>query len=465
MAARKKSAGHTRKLDAETLVALGAERLAELVLAQADIDPVFARSVRMELAAKDDAGSLAHEIDRRLKTIRRSRGFVEWDKVRPLARELDQLRQTIAGSLAQTSPSIAVEQMRLLLSLAEPLFERVDDSSGIIGQVFRQAGKDLGRLWGRAHVGDIETLAAEVLMLIEADGYGVFDELLDVVSPTLGKEGRAALRKLLLARQTAASADRRRYDYKVGWLLPKLADLDDDVDAYIATVDPTRRNPMLNAEVAERLLNHGRAAEALEWIEAPTDRRHNDRELAALKLRVLEALIRSDEAQVQRRSIFERWLDPDALRAWLRALPAFEDFVAEQDALDHVRDRGDPVQALAFLVNWPDLKRAAHLVGERHADMEGRAYDVLRPAAEILAAETPAAATLLYRRLVMAVLDRATSKYYPYAVGDLAAASSLSDRISDDPSLLSHHEWMEELRRTHGRKTGFWSLVLDRRLH
>jgi hypothetical protein len=67
-----------------------------------------------------------------------------------------------------------------------------------------------------------------VLTLIEADGYGVFDDLLDSVSPALGKDGRAALRKLLLEKQQGAPADsRRRYDYRVGWLLPKLADLDD----------------------------------------------------------------------------------------------------------------------------------------------------------------------------------------------------------------------------------------------
>ena len=167
MAAARKATGRTRKLTAEALVALGAERLAVLILAQAETDPVFARSVRMELAGKDDAGALAHEIDKRLKTIRRSRGFLEWDRVKPLARELDQLRETIAGALAQMSPALAVEQMRLLLSLTEPVFERVDDSSGTVGQVFRQAGDDLGRLWGAARTGSAETLVADALTVIE----------------------------------------------------------------------------------------------------------------------------------------------------------------------------------------------------------------------------------------------------------------------------------------------------------
>ncbi len=460
MATRKKSAGGSRKLGLDAVTGLGVDRLAELVLAQTQADPVFARTVRMALAAKDEGGSLAHEIDKRLKTIRRSRSFIEWDKVKPFARELDQLRQTIVGPLAQTSAVQAVEQMRLLLSLAESVFERADDSSGAIGTVFRQAGQDLGHLWARSGAGDTETLAAEILSLIEADGYGVFDELLDAVSPALGRDGRAAMRRLLLAQKGAVPADRRRHhDFKASWLIRKLADLDDDVDAYIATLDQFRGNALLNAQVAERLIAHGRAAEALDWIEAPTDRGHNDRELAELKLRALEVLKRHDEAQSQRRLIFERWLDAKALRAWLNALPAFEDFAAEQQALDQVRDEGDPIQALAFLINWPDLKRAAQLVCDRHAQMDGRAYDVLRPSAEMLSASAPAAATLLYRGLVTGVLDRAISKYYPYAAKDLAAAASLADRIASAPSLASHGEWVTELIRLHGRKSGFWSLV------
>ncbi|MFC7556378.1 DUF6880 family protein [Pseudoroseomonas wenyumeiae] len=66
----------------------------------------------------------------------------------PLARELDSLRETIAGPLAATDPRAAVAQMRLLLGLADNVFERSDDGSGTLGEVFRQAGAELGRLWG-----------------------------------------------------------------------------------------------------------------------------------------------------------------------------------------------------------------------------------------------------------------------------------------------------------------------------
>lgn len=91
------------------------------------------------------------------------------------------------------------------------------------------------------------------------------------------------------------------------------------------------------------------------------------------------------------------------------------------------------------------------------------AGDMKSRAAQTSVTDAPGAATLFYRRLVTAVLDRATSKYYPYAARDLAAASALADRIMEDPSLEPHGVWMEELRRLHGRKTGFWSLVQSER--
>jgi integrase len=444
---------------AEDLVALGAPRLADLILTQTKVDPVFGRTVRMALAAKDDPSALAHEINKRLKTIRRSTRFLDWDKVRPLAREREQLRQSIIGPLAQQSPRLAAEQMRLFLTLAEAVYERSDDSNGYLGDVFRQGGEDLGALWVRSGDHDPAALAADVLSLIEGDGYGVFDELPESASPALGVEGRAAMRRLLLERQAGLSGEKRRhYDYKVNWLLPALADLDDDVDAYIATVDPQRRNSLYNAQVAQRLINHDRAEEALEWLGAPTDRGHNEREMAGLRLLALEKLKQPEKAQAERRLIFERWLDPDILRAWLKGLPDFEDFEAEQEALDFVGRHPAATLALAFLVDWSDLKRASELVRNRLDHLDGRDYTVLRPAAETLAIDYPAAATILYRRLVSGVLDRANSKYYPYAARDFLSAAALADAVIG-ASISSHEEWLANLKQQHGRKIGFWILA------
>ncbi len=174
---------------------------------QAKGDPLFAQTIRMALAAKTDVSSLAHEIGKRLKTIKRSRSFIDWQNVSPLARELDQLRQAIIGPLTEQQSSLAIEQMQLFLSVAEPVYERADDSSGSLGDVFRQGGQDLGALCSRSGDQEPAILAAKILSLIEADGYGTLDDLPEAASPALGKEGRAAMRTLLLERQAALSGD------------------------------------------------------------------------------------------------------------------------------------------------------------------------------------------------------------------------------------------------------------------
>jgi hypothetical protein len=95
----KKAPPRSRALSAETLEQLGALRLAEILMAQTKGDPALARLLRLALAGTD-GDRLASEVEKRLRTIQRSKGFIEWDKVKPLARELDSLRETIAGPLA-----------------------------------------------------------------------------------------------------------------------------------------------------------------------------------------------------------------------------------------------------------------------------------------------------------------------------------------------------------------------------
>src|SRR5713226_3877800 len=123
----KRTAARAREVSVGNIEQLGARRLAQLLVTHAEGDQLLARSLRLALAETDGASRLAAEIEKRLRTIRRSRGFVAWDKVKELARELDQLRETIAGKLAAVSPHDAGAQMRALLNLSGTVFERSDD--------------------------------------------------------------------------------------------------------------------------------------------------------------------------------------------------------------------------------------------------------------------------------------------------------------------------------------------------
>ena len=466
--ANTRAAARAPVLSAETLVQLGAPRLADLLMGYAEADPALARSLRLVVAEMGGAAHLAAEVQKRLRTIRQSKSFLEWDKVRPLARELDSLRELIAGPLAAASPSEAAGLMRLFLDLAGSVFERSDDSSGSLGMVFRGAGADLGHIWAALPDRDPQALAREVLALWDADGYGVTDELLEAASPALGQEGRAELRRLLQERLQAfpPAADRDRLRSwsgrgEVSWRLGQVADLDGDVDAYIAAAEQGGSLESHAADIAERLLGHGRAEEALAWLDRGGAGRHGgeERHHADLRVAALSALGRTEEAQALRWSIFERWLSVEHLRAYLRGLPDFDDVDAEERAIAHALAHENRDQALAFLIAWPNLGAANRLVRAHHAELNGRDYGRLRPAADTLAERYPAAASLLHRRLAEDVLQRAASRYYQYAARDVLAAAGLAPLLPEEEGLESHDAFMARLRREHPRKVAFWSLL------
>lgn len=466
----KKAAPRSRALSAEALEQLGARRLAELLMAQAKGDAALARTLRLALAGTDGGGRLATEVEKRLRTIGRSRGFIEWDKVRPLARELDSLRETIAGPLAAADPRAAVAQMRLLLGLAGNVFERSDDGSGTLGEVFRQAGAELGRLWALLPHRDPVALAGEVLALWDADGYGETDRLLEAAGPALGPEGRAELRRLLEARLAALPRSRKPDAFEswhgrgqITFRLRDLADLEGDVDAYIAAAEAGVRVENSAGDIAERLIAHGRPGEALAWLDrAPGRHEGEEIRLTDLRITALDALGRREEAQTLRWEAFRCWLTPQHLRPYLRALPDFDDVEAENQAMAHALAHPDRNLALSFLVGWPNLEAANRLVRAHHGEMDGRDYGRLRPAAEALAERYPAAATLLHRILAEDVLRRASSRQYGYAVRDVRACASLALLLPAEPGLESHDMFLARLRREHGRKTGFWALLEGR---
>jgi len=97
----------------------------------------------------------------------------------------------------------------------------------------------------------------------------------------------------LQERLAALPASRGRDDFD-GWhgrglllfRLGELADLEEDVDAFIAAAEAGSRAETLAGDIAERLTAHGRAAEALAWLDrAPA--RHEGEEFALSGLRAV----------------------------------------------------------------------------------------------------------------------------------------------------------------------------------
>lgn len=72
------------------------------------------------------------------------------------------------------------------MGLAGPIQERVDDSRGDVGGMFRQACQDLGAIAASASPDPVR-LADQVFDAVTDNGYGEYDRLVEVILPAIGR--------------------------------------------------------------------------------------------------------------------------------------------------------------------------------------------------------------------------------------------------------------------------------------
>ena len=461
-------AGSSR-LNAKNLEALGAAKLAELLLTLSEGDAGAKRLLRLALAEQKGPAEIAREVRKRLATIARSGSFLDDHQRDRLLKDLERQRQAISGPIAIHDPSLALELFWDLLGLAEGLIDRCDDSDAVVRDFFHQSSAALGQVAQKAP-GDPKALADQVYAAIVSNGYGQFDPVLRDLGPALGPEGLGHLRQrleVLRARHTSNERAKTHRDWIVRIAMLDIADALGDAEAYLAEYrnhDPEALTvPAIAAEVAGRLTSAGRAEEALALLQGAdpglAQRRAGAEEWCDARLAALEALGRHDEAQAQRWEYALMELSRRHLRDYLKKLPAFEDVVAEERALDLVAEHDDLQEALWFLLHWPEPRRAARLVLATPKPLNGDCYVLLAPLAELLEKDHPLAATRCLRAMVDFSLRVGRSKRYPHAARHLHTCHLLARRIESWGDLIDHRTYAAQLRRDHGRKYGFWSLV------
>ena len=200
----------------ENLAALGSDRLVGILMALAKDDADIRRRLRLELAGHAGSEDIAAEIAKRLISIKNARSLVDWRKSRDFVKDLDLQRAMIVDRVASSRPELALDLMWQFMRLADSVFTRVDDSNGTVGNVFRSACNDLATLASKAKP-DPETLAERVFAAITDNGYGIFDNLVEIVFPALGETGVARLKSKLGAALAdcpikAAGHDRRLHE-------------------------------------------------------------------------------------------------------------------------------------------------------------------------------------------------------------------------------------------------------------
>jgi hypothetical protein len=472
-----------KSLNAKNLEALGSTRLSELMIEITKNDIEAKRFLRLELAGEQGSEVAAPEIRKRLTTIAGSSSFVEWDQIKKLIRDLELQRKAIVTHVGRDDPNSAMELMWRFVNLAPSVFARSDDGSGRLIDVFHAAVNDLGELAVAANSPPVE-LADQIFNVLIDNGYGQYDYLISSMTPALGNKGLERLKKRMveLSKKPTPKPDPEDREI-IGWgsggpsyadeyaeirrtstvelALLEIADAQGDVDAFIEQKSETAKTtPAVATEIAGRLLAAGRLDEALEAIDVVDEDRRGwiPFEWENMRVRVLEALGRIEDAKQFQWECFERSLDSDHLRSFLKQLPDFDDIEVEERAIRHALQYPNIHQSLGFLISWPSLDKAAELVETRAKELDGNHYELLTPAADTLEARHPLASTLLRRALIDFALEKARSKRYQYAARHLQDCESLSGLIDDFGSFETHEVYIHRLKTQHNRKSMFWNI-------
>ena len=469
-----------KTLNAENLAALGAETLANLLIEVSTGSAEIKRRLRLELSHNLGPAELARDVRKRLNSIRRSTSFVGWRRRKALIKDLTTQAEMIIDKIAPDAPDVAFDLLWEFVDLAPSVYERVDDSRGDVGDVFRNARAQLEDIAPRAGL-DPQTLALRVWEVVRDNGYGEFDGIIGLMANTLGTAGLDHLKTLVTAhaetpveepqshaaiqflrdlRSNGGNYAEEQKSRLIKRCLQEIAVAQGDTDAYVAQYSAAElARPHVAAEVAELELGEGRASAALAVLTGADldQRRVDDLRWDRVYIACLLALDRLPDAQTHRWSVFCATLDRDMLRDYLKVLPDFDDIEVEDEAKAHALQFEDFTTALSFFLAWPDLIFAAKLVEDRAEELNGNLYELLTPAAESLRDRHPRAAVLLWRAMIDYALTEGRTTRYGHAADHLMDCIAADLEVTDYGRFPPHEVFEGYLRERHKHKSSFWA--------
>jgi hypothetical protein len=163
------------QMSIETLVSLGAKRLAEILYEHTNDDPRLLEKLESVLAEATPvrakrSKAMLDSVERRLSMLEEMDGYHDWRAAASPGADIDTIRQDIMESVLPENPENAAGRLEQLIDLEHFLFEATDDSDGEISGALRGAVDDWGRAWAQVADRDAETVAELVFDAFTENG-------------------------------------------------------------------------------------------------------------------------------------------------------------------------------------------------------------------------------------------------------------------------------------------------------
>ncbi len=374
------------------------------------------------------------------------------------ARELRTLLDQLGHDIQD--PRLGVELVAAFFQTDEVIFNRCDDSGGIVGDVFTMDATELFVRYA-ARWDDKQALVGLLLELDAGENYGVRERIMDNAGRFLPEH---FLRDIV--QQAWGDINKEKDEYKRRGLCLRIETLARQLkDAPLFEKARMESwNNSLNAaafmDIAEAYLQAGDPKTALaRLMEVPDDSAYDPGRRNRLLLAAYGALGDQDNMTKIAWLIFRSHRSRETLNELLSVIGAdqLDSVIAGEIPLIEANKELKEADA-EFLLEFVDADKAETYLLERSEQLDGEFYATLLRLAEPLEERGKyLGAAIIYRKLLGSILARGISKYYGHGVRYLKHLDELAERIDDWRGFENHAEFKDAVRKAHFRKTAFWT--------
>ena len=437
----------------QKLIALGAEALADALLNIA-VHSDEADDLIEQLIATPKEN--VQRFKQKLSGLKHSRRFIDWRRASGFARELEMLLQDLKSGV--DDPITGVELVAAFYEADNTIFEMCDDSSGNIGDVFRDA-KELFAEYA-SHCKDKEKIADIILKVNQKDNYGIRDTLIDCAGECLPE---SIIRNMIATLQKWA--DKEKDEYGKRHHLRSIESLARQIkDARL--FEKTRiaswgnLNSAALVDISRVYLESGDVETAHSWLKKIPE---GDTFQAYERDKLLEEIYhKQGDSEKLTELLFEKFRSyhsTEALQALLDVIGHDKKDEVVADEVEQIlkSDRLRESDA-EFLIAVGKIDEAEVYLLKRADQLDGNHYGSLLSLAETMEAENRHLVTsLICRSLLISILERGYTKAYSHGIQYLKKLDKLAVNVADREKFNHHEAFKAQIIEEHGRKRSFWS--------
>jgi hypothetical protein len=438
----------------QKLIDLGPDALADALLSCAVHSEEVDDLLEQLIATPEEN---VQRFKKKLSGLKHSTRFIDWRGAAGFARELEMLLRDVKSGV--DDPITGVELVAAFYEADNAVFEMCDDSSGNIGDVFRYDAKELFVEYA-TRCEEKQRIADIILKVNQKDNYGVRDTLIHCAGELLPED---SIRTMIASLQKRADKEKDEYGKRrYLMLIESLARQIKDATLFEKTRLASWGKPSTAAliDIARVYLESGDVETAHSWLKKIPE---GETYQAYERDRLLEEIYRkqgdSDKLTELLFQKFRSCPSTDTLRALLDVIGYDKrDDVINAEAAQLLKTDRLRESDAEFLIAVGKIDEAEEYLLGLADQLDGNNYGSLLSLAEEMEAENRHLVTsLIFRGLLISILERGYTKAYPHGIRYLKKLDKLAAAVSDWKNFNHHEVFKEQIIQVHGRKRSFWS--------